>query len=91
MEVGQGLNWGCTCRDNHEFNLISRTCVTIDCTVTANNVVDFNGAPVHHPTSKQDGGLVSRLKDISFSDFFSGVGLTSPGTAATSGLLYSPR
>jgi hypothetical protein len=23
--------------------------------------------------------------------FFSGVGLTSPGTAATSGLLYSPR
>jgi hypothetical protein len=23
--------------------------------------------------------------------FFGGVGLTSPGTAATSGLLYSPR
>jgi hypothetical protein len=27
----------------------------------------------------------------SFFFFFSGVGLTSPGTAATSGLLYSPR
>jgi hypothetical protein len=26
-----------------------------------------------------------------YSFFFSGVGLTSPGTAATSGLLYSPR
>jgi hypothetical protein len=27
----------------------------------------------------------------SYKFFFSGVGLTSPGTAATSGLLYSPR
>jgi hypothetical protein len=34
--------------------------------------------------------IVIILKNI-VTIFFSGVGLTSPGTAATSGLLYSPR
>jgi hypothetical protein len=40
-------------------------------------------------------GYVLKCTDIgyklSFFFFFSGVGLTSPGTAATSGLLYSLR
>jgi hypothetical protein len=31
------------------------------------------------------------MKDSFFLFFFCGVELTSPGTAATSGLLYSPR
>jgi hypothetical protein len=35
---------------------------------------------------------VTNTSDSSMSGFFfSGVGLTSPGTAATCGLLYSPR
>jgi hypothetical protein len=33
--------------------------------------------------------MPNTVKTLQF--FFHGVGLTSPGTAATSGLLYSPR
>jgi hypothetical protein len=40
---------------------------------------------------KRDGRRCFRLIHLRPGVFFSGVGLTSPGTAATSSLLYSPR
>jgi hypothetical protein len=38
-----------------------------------------------------NGRVAAHLRLKNFFIFFCGVGLTSPGTAATSGLLYSPR
>jgi hypothetical protein len=40
---------------------------------------------------KLNGYALFRRDSIIEGLFFSGVGLTSPGTAATSGLLYSPK